>query len=52
MKLFKIALAFAVFLGLTIAGACAPDGSCPAGTHCNEFKRCIAGSPAKGIPKS
>ena len=45
MNFFKIAAAFAVFIGLAIAGACGPDGSCPSGYHCNEFKRCIAGSP-------
>jgi hypothetical protein len=47
MRFFKITLAVAVFLGLALADACAPDGSCPAGYHCNEFKRCIAGAPAK-----
>ena len=41
----KITFAVAVFLGLALADACAPDGTCPAGYHCNEFKRCIAGEP-------
>ena len=45
MKFFKIAAALAVIIGLALADACAPDGSCPSGYHCNEFKRCIAGSP-------
>jgi hypothetical protein len=27
------------------SGACNADGSCPAGQHCNEFKRCIDGEP-------
>jgi hypothetical protein len=27
------------------SGACNADGSCPAGQHCNEFRRCIDGAP-------
>ena len=45
MKFFKIAAAFGLLIGLALADACAPDGSCPSGYHCNEFKRCIAGYP-------
>ena len=44
---FRIAVALAAFLGLAQSNPCAPDGSCPAGLLCNEFKRCIAGAPAK-----